>query len=140
MANQNRPRQPRARHSVSGGFVRMERKAPGRRGKKNRATSVFVLLAILFLIAGFLARRIMAPAAFHHMRTLPAIPSGDPPSNAGRRSEAGASEADGFRQGAQAAFPNDYNAERNREDLTPDERDALDRVIRERSHAPAANE
>jgi len=114
----------------------MERKAPGRRGKKNRATSLFVLLAILFLIAGFLARRIMAPAAAHYLRTLPAIPSGDPPSNAGRRSEAGASKADGSRQGARTAFPDAYNAERNREDLTPDERQALDRVIRERSHAP----
>ncbi len=116
----------------------MERKAPGRRGKKNRATRLFVLLAILFLIAGFLARRIMAPAAVHYLRTFPAIPSGDPPSNTGRRSEAGASKADGSRQGVQTAFPNAYNAERNREDLTPDERQALDRVIRERSHPPEA--
>ncbi len=116
----------------------MERKAPGRRGKKSRATSLFVLLAILFLIAGFLARRIMAPAAVRYLRTLPAIPSGDPPSNMGRRSEAGASKADGSRQGAQTAFSNAYNA--NREDLTPDERQALDRVIRERSHAPQADE
>ena len=114
----------------------MERKASGRRGKKNRATRLFVLLAILFLIAGFLARRIMAPAAVRYLRTLPAIPSGDPPSNMGRRSEAGASKADGSPQGAPAAFPNAYNADRNREDLTPDERQALDRVIRERSHAP----
>jgi hypothetical protein len=118
----------------------MERRAPGRRRKKNRATSVFVLLAILFLIAGFLARRIMAPAAVHHLRTLPAIPSGDPPSNTGRRSDAGASKMDGSRQGAQADLPNAYTAERNREDLTPDERNALDRVIRERSHAPEADE
>ena len=115
----------------------MERKASGRRGKKNRATRLFVLLAILFLIAGFLARRIMAPAAVRYLRTLPAIPSGDPPSNMGRRSKAGASKADGSSlQGTQAAFPNAYNADRNREDLTPDERQALDRVIRERSHAP----
>ncbi len=114
----------------------MERKAPGRRGKKSRATSLFVLLAILFLIAGFLARRIMAPAVVRYLRTLPAIPSGDPPSNMGRRSEAGASKADGSLQGAPTAFPNAYNADRNREDLTPDERQALDRVIRERSHAP----
>jgi hypothetical protein len=116
----------------------MERKASGRRGKKNRATRLFVLLAILCLIAGFLARRIMAPAAVRYLRTLPAIPSGDPPSNTGRRSGAGASKADGSRQGAQTAFPNAYNA--NREDLTPDERQALDRVIRERSHAPQADE
>jgi hypothetical protein len=114
----------------------MERKAPGRRGKKNRATSLFVLLAVLFLIAGFLARRVMAPAAVRYLRTLPAIPSGDPPSNTGRRSEAGASKADGSRQGAQTAFPNAYSAVRNREDLTLDERQALDRVIRERSHPP----
>ena len=112
----------------------MERKASGRRGKKNRATRLFVLLAILCLIAGFLARRIMAPAAVRYLRTLPAIPSGDSPSNTGRRSDAGAGKADGSRQGAQTAFPNAYNA--NREDLTPDERQALDRVIRERSHAP----
>ena len=117
----------------------MERRAPGRRRKKNRATSVFVLLAILFLIAGFLARRIMAPAAVHHLRTLPVIPSGDPPSN-GLRSEAGASKADGSRQSAQTASPNAYNPERNPEDLTSDERNALDRVIRERSHAPEADE
>jgi hypothetical protein len=116
----------------------MERKAPGRRGKKNRATSLFVLLAILFLIAGFLARRIMAPAAVHYLRTHQAAPWGDPPSNTGRRSEAGASKADGSRQDAQTAFPNAYNAERNREDLTSDERHALDRVIRERSHPPEA--
>ena len=114
----------------------MERKAPGRRGKKSRAPSLFVLLAILCLIAGFLARRIMAPAAVHYMKTLPAIPSGDPPSNMGRRSEAGASTPDGSLQGAQPALPNAYSADRNREDLTPDERQALDRVIRERSHAP----
>ena len=117
----------------------MERKAPGRRGKKNRATRLFVLLAILCLIAGFLARRIMTPAAVHyHLKTHQAAPWGDPPSNTERRSEAGASEADGSRQGAQTAFPNAYNAERNREDLTPDERYALDRVIRERSHPPEA--
>jgi hypothetical protein len=118
----------------------MERRAPGRRRKKDRVTSLLVLLAILFLIAGFLARRIMAPAAVHHLRTLPAIPSGDPPSNTGQRSEAGASRADGSRQGAQAALPNAYNAELNREDLTPDERQALDRIIRERSRAPEADE
>lgn len=118
----------------------MERKAPGRRGKKNRAPSLFVLLAILFLIAGFLARRIMAPAAVHYLRTRPAIPSGDPPLSTRQRSEAGASQADGSRQGAQTGFPDAYNAERNREDLTPDERQALDRVIRERSHAPEADE
>jgi hypothetical protein len=118
----------------------MERRAPGRRRKKNRATSVFVLLAILCLIAGFLARRIMAPAAVYHLRTLPALPLGDPPSNTGRRGEAGASKADGSRQSAPAAFPNAYNAERNREDLTPDERQALDRIIREHSHAPEADE
>ena len=47
---------------------------------------------------------------------------------------------DGSRQGAQADLPNAYTAERNREDLTPDERNALDRVIRERSHAPEADE
>jgi len=99
-----------------------------------------VLFAILCLIAGFLARRIMAPAAVHYLRTLPAIPSGDPPSNTGRRSKAGVSKADGSRQGAQAAFPNAYNAQRNPEDLTPDERQALDRVIRERSQAPEADE
>ncbi len=138
MANRNRHRQPGARHSVSGGFVRMERKASGRRGKKNRATRLFVLLAILFLIAGFLARRIMAPAAVHYLRTRPVVPSGDPPPSAGQRSEAGASKVGGSRQGARAAFPNAYNA--NREDLTPDERQALDRVIRERSHAPQADE
>ena len=114
----------------------MERKASGRRGKKNRATRLFVLLAILFLIAGFLARRIMAPAAVHYLKTRPAIPSGDPPLSTRQRNEAGASNLDGSLQGAPAAFPNAYNADRNREALTPDERQALDRVIRERSHAP----
>ena len=104
----------------------MERRAPGRRRKKSRATSVFVLLAILLLIAGFLARRIMAPGAVHYLRTRTVVPSGDPPLSTGQRSEAGASKA--------------YNAARNREDLTPDEREALDRVIRERSHAPEADE
>jgi hypothetical protein len=118
----------------------MERRAPGRRRKKNRATSVFVLLAILFLIAGFLARRIMAPAAVHHLRTLPAIPSGDPPSNTGLRSEAGTGKLDSSLQGPQTAIPNAYDAERNREDLTPNERQALDEVIREHSHAPEADE
>ena len=117
----------------------MERMVPGRRRKKNRATSVLVLLAILLLIAGFLARRIMAPAAVHRLRTLPVIPSSDPPSNR-LRSEAGAIKADGSRQRAQTAFPNANNPERNPEDLTPDERNALDRVIRERSHAPDADE
>jgi hypothetical protein len=101
---------------------------------------VFVVLAIFFLIAGFLARRIMAPAAAHYLRTLPAIPPGDPPSNTGRRSEAGVGKADGSRQGAQTAFPNAYNAERNWEHLTSDERNALDRVIRERSRPPEADE
>jgi hypothetical protein len=118
----------------------MERKAPGRRGKKNRASRLFVLLAILFLIAGFLARRIMAPAAVHYLRTGPTVPPGDAPSSTGRRSEAEASKADGSRHDAQTAYPNAYNAERNREDLTSGERQALDRVIRERSHAPDAHE
>ena len=118
----------------------MERRAPGRRRKKNRAISVFVLLAILLLIAGFLARRIMAPGAVRYLRTGPTVHLGDPTPNIGRRGEAGASRPDGAQQGPQAALPNAYNAARNPEDLTPDEREALDRVIRERSHAPEADE
>ena len=68
------------------------------------------------------------------------VPSNDPPPSAGQRSEAGASKAGGSRQDAQTALRNAYNGERNRENLTPDERQALDQVIRERSHAPEADE
>ena len=129
--------QPRRRgsHGLSGGFVRIQRKA---RRKRGLGATLVLVIGIALLIAGFLARRILGSSFIHlsagHATQFRSVPPDS--RDALARNRANTPQAGDAVTAHPPQTPADHrNASGNpaAEDLTPQEHHALDDLIRERS-------
>jgi len=122
------------RGGFSRGFVRMPRKA-GRRRKKRGGAGLFIVLFLVLLIAGFLARRVMQPPEAHYAVPFGSgypvrrIAPGAPPDTIARNRGPAAPVT--AAPGGQNP-PADSGAAGG-ENLTPEDHRALDDLIREKS-------
>jgi hypothetical protein len=138
MSAGNRRHKGSGRYALSGGFVRIPRKA-WRRRKKGVGASIFFVVALVLLVAGFMVRRLISVAHPHYLThrvgVYPGIP--DAPSNSPDAVAQGHSNLTS--QGSSAATvptPADHDVKNQSgtgEKLTPEEHRALDELIRERS-------